>query len=388
MKKSLVLISAIAALCAGSSAYASQNVANTSQKGSLLIWPLINVEGSHGTVVEITNDSNQPVHVECEYVNESKGRINFDFELTGKATASWDVGAHAGDGMTPAVFPTYAGTPAFAGVSNPYRGELVCFSTNRNRTFQIAWNELTGTATVIRQVSEVDQSRQAFKYNAWSFAARCDATVTNCRRNLAPDNGGAPQGTPGQLSLSGNNVAGEYDACPAYNTATFMPNGASLGSLKTDDNWLSVSGCLQDLRETYDIHATKLDFTVWNSSENSFTGAYACVDSVSSVGLGTNTTGSDGSNQVVNASNFDFSTLQTPNARFQVSGGSHTPPCAFPTEAVGLLGVVHSGVSINGGYGDQETGNTTQTAGIEAASSAGMVWWDVAGSTPATSQSH
>ena len=65
-----------------------------------------------------------------------------------------------------------------------------------------------------------------------------------------------------------------------------MPNGATLGNVTTIDNCLSVVSCHQDLRENYKIHVTKLNFTVWNSRENSFTGAYACVDSVESVPLG------------------------------------------------------------------------------------------------------
>ncbi len=97
MKKTSVIplatASHIAALLAASSAFAAQNVANTSQKGSLLIWPLITVDHSdpndpQDTIVEISNDANASIHVECEYVNEEKGRVNFDFELTAKQTVS------------------------------------------------------------------------------------------------------------------------------------------------------------------------------------------------------------------------------------------------------------------------------------------------------------
>ena len=43
-KISLTTATSIAALFAAGSAFAAQNVANTSQKGSLLVWPLITVE--------------------------------------------------------------------------------------------------------------------------------------------------------------------------------------------------------------------------------------------------------------------------------------------------------------------------------------------------------
>ena len=375
MKKSVLFFTAAASVFAAGSAYAAQNVANTSQKGSLLVWPLINVDqkapSAHTTLIELSNDANATVHVECEYINEQKGRVNFDFDLTAKATASWDAYTLSGDHVSPPPFPSNAGTPAFPG--NPARGELVCFATDPGRMFQIAWNELIGTATVVRQDTGDSQPRQAFKYNAWAFAAR-NAT------GLAPDNNTVAQGTPGKLTLSGANAAGAYDACPTYNIANFMPNGARLGATRTVDNWLSVASCNQDLRETYILHRTKLDFTVWNSNENSFTGAYACVDSVESIPLGSAEQPSPPI--VVQSSNFDYSTVGTPNARFQVSGGAHTPPCPFPTENTGLLGVVQSGVALTGDPGvDQDVGNTTQTAGAFAP--AGFVLWDVSIAPPA-----
>lgn len=377
----LATATTIAAFSAAGSAFAAQNVANTSQKGSLLIWPLINVDHPTGeawdTVVEISNDANASIHVECEYINEEKGRVNFDFELTAKATASWDVYTQSGDHVNPPTFPANAGTPAWVG--NPNRGELVCFATNDGRQFQVAWNELIGSATVLN-TGDADalQQRQGFKYNAWSFTARCSPSTAGCpSTGLAPDNNTVAQGKPGTLTLNGANGAGDYDACPLYNIANFMPNGASLGNLTTLDNDLSVVSCHQDLRERYNIHATKLEFTVWNSNEVSFTGAYACVDSVATVPLGT----ADQPNPptVVQASNFDFSTVATPNARLQVQGLPRTPPCPFPTEATGLLGVLASSVSIAGSGGeDQELGNTTQGAGYTQ----GYVQWDVSGIIP------
>jgi hypothetical protein len=362
----LVRTTSIAALLAASSAFAAQNVANTSQKGSLLIWPFITVDQLTGstwdTVVEISNDATSTVHVECEYVNEEKGRVNFDFVLTAKQTVSWDVSTQNGDHVAPPQFPTNVGNPPPPFTADPYRGELVCFATNRARTFQIAWNELTGTATVMNLNPSSVQPKQDFKYNAWAFAAR-NAT------GLARDRANRPHGRAGEMLLSGANAAGAYDACPAYNVANFMPNGAKLGNLTTINNSLSVVSCNQDLRESYNLHLTKLDFTVWNSNEQSLTGAYACVDSVETVYL-------NGTSSIVQGSNFNFSTLKTPNARFQVDGISATPPCAFPTESSGLLGVIESSTAIAPDTSeDSETGNTTQHAGVEA----GYVRWDPAG---------
>ena len=389
MKKTSVAVlttaTTIAAFVAASSAFASQNVANTSQKGSLLVWPLITVDQTTGnpqdTIVEMSNDAYASVQIECTYVNEEKGRVDFDFTLTAKATVTWDVFTLVGDHVNPPPFPTFAGSPSFTG--NPNRGELVCFATNPGGQFQIAWNELTGTATVLDlddTLTGVAQPRHAFKYNAWAFAARCSPATAGCpSTGIAPDNAAVAQGTPGDLVLSGLNVAGAYDACPVYNIANFMPNGSKLSNIDTVYNWLSIASCDQDLRESYTLHETKLDFVVWNANEVSFTGTYACVDSVETIPLASALQPSPPI--VVEASNFDYATLATPNARFQVQGISATPPCPFPTAATGVLAVEWSSVSIGTNTAeDQKIGNTTQTAGAFAPP--GFVLWDVAGSVP------
>jgi hypothetical protein len=106
----------LGAILCSAPAFAAQNVANTSQKGSLLIFPLINIDQEDGadTLIEISNDQNRTVHVECEYINQAKDRVDFDFDLTKKATASWDVATANGENVNPSAFPTgsqYTPTP-------------------------------------------------------------------------------------------------------------------------------------------------------------------------------------------------------------------------------------------------------------------------------------
>jgi hypothetical protein len=391
-----------AALCARP-VLAAQNVANTSQKGSLLIFPLVSIDATDttNTFIEVSNDETGPVHIECSYINEGKGRVDFDFDLTAKATASWDALTGSGIGAPP--FPTdlspvYAPIPAglarFFAAPDTSRGELICFAVDQGGANQIAFNHLTGTASVVSSDdADANQTKQAFRYNAWSFVARNKAGL--------PEADNVVQGTPGVLQLTGGG-AGTYDACPAYNIATFNPNAATdpTGTITTQDNDLSVVSCNQDLRQDFVLHLTKLQFTVWNANENSFTGSYECIDSVQTVGLAA------ADNTIMTArSNFDFATLRTPNARFQAQGISSTqcpttiipgpglPPIPVPaTENAGLLGVITSSLGIAGATGatpltpvipndpageDAELGSTTQTAG----SMAGFVKWDPAGGT-------
>jgi hypothetical protein len=387
-KRVLSVFLLAAALCARP-ALAAQNVANTSQKGSLLIFPLITVdpEDIDDTFIEVSNDETGPVHIECSYINEAKGRVDFDFTLTAKATASWD--AFFGDGVGAPPFPTnIAYTPVTPfGPVNPDSGELVCFATDAGGANQIAFNHLTGTATVVK-TDDLDAltPKQAFRYDAWSFVAR--------NKYGLPEADNVIQGTPGVLQLTGGN-AGTYDACPAYNIATFNPNGATdpSGLITTHDNDLSVVSCNQDLRQDFVLHLTKLQFTAWNANENSFTGSYDCVDSVETVGL----SGADNPSLVA-PTNFDFSTLRTPNARFQVSGVASTQ-CP-KSETAGLLGVITSSLGIADGPGpgpgptppipndpageDAELGSTTQTAGSQP----GVVMWDPANGTVPAIKTH
>jgi len=231
----------LAAALFSSPAFAAQNVANTSQKGSLLIWPeiTVDVENASDTVVEISNDQNATVQVECNYINQRKGRVDFDFSLSAKQTLSWDVLTGKSDVSFSA--PLFPSSGTFPG--NAAEGELVCFAVDAGVANQISWNHLTGTATVI-DTDDADalQALQAFRYNAWAFAARC----TLCPGGLATDN--TIQGTAGDLVLNGNGD-GTYDECPAYNIVNFSPNGAAVGPLNTIDNDLAVISCNQDLRQ-------------------------------------------------------------------------------------------------------------------------------------------
>lgn len=376
-KTSVVLLAmgtSIAALLAASSAFAAQNVANPSQKGSLLKWPYITVDPTDGddTIIEISNDGIKSVHVECEYINEAKGRVNFDFNLTAKATASWDVGTLSGDNELPPAFPTWVGNPTdpFPG-ANPNRGELTCFATDTARANQVAFNELTGTGTVLKlDDADAGQPKQAYRYNAWAFVARAAS-------GPAPDAPATPWGTAGDLILDGGSGPGHYDACPLYLIQNFMPNGAKLGNITTLDNDIHVASCNEDLRQDYVLNLTKLLFTTWDSHEHSYTGSFQCVDSVNTVGLST-----EDNPYITNPGNFDFATLKTPNARLMVQGIASTQ-CPGST-ATGLIGVFSSSVAVGGGAESDEIGSDTSGAGAAP----GFVLWDPGVGAPPPAAPH
>jgi len=361
MGKKLTLGMVLSAALFATAAFAAQNVANTSQKGSLLVFPLIDIRGqdTRTTIIEVSNDANSTVSVNCYYVNEKKGRVDFQFGLTAKQTLTWDVLTHSGD-IVPPAFPNDGKFPA----GDPARGELICFAVDGAGANQVRFNHLTGTATVVYFADkDASQPKQAFKYNAWSFTARSTA--------VPPPPDGTPVGTPGNIVLSGDGD-GTYDACPAYLVAEFSPSGASLGSVKYLDNDLSVSICKQDLRQDFAFHFTRLDFLVWNEDESNFSGSYQCTDSVRTLELDQGDL--PGVPGIVNPSNFSFDVLQTANARFQVTGASSTR-CRV-LEDTGLVGVLATSIGIKGTTEDAELGVTIRGAGVAVNSAAGFVLWD------------
>jgi len=335
--------------------------ANTSQKGSLLKFPYINVqdEDSATTTIEISNDANADVNVNCVYVNERKDRTDFHFAISHKGTVTWDVlsgkGENDGAPFSVALFPSGGtfGNPAILSVA---KGELTCFAVDTPGAAQIAWNHLVGTATVVAfSDPDAGQPLQAFTYSAWAFTARGGVAD------------GTPVGVPGTLLLTGGG-AGTYDACPLYLIANFSPGGSTVGTGRGDlnylDNNLAVASCNEDLRQDFLIHLTKLELPVWNSRQTKFTGSYICTDSVREFGL------NDAPADLVHPENFGFSVLGTADARLQVSGVASTQCPA--SEASGLIGVLTTSLGIGTTTESVELGQTLHAAGLES----GFVLWD------------
>jgi len=46
-----------------------------------------------------------------------------------------------------------------------------------------------------------------------------------------------------------------------------VANGASVGNVTTQQNYLAVSSCNQDLRLNFDVHTTDLVFNIFNAKK-------------------------------------------------------------------------------------------------------------------------
>jgi hypothetical protein len=242
MKKTALMIGITTALAISSSA-AFAAIATTNQKGSLLIYPKIDVRANTVTWVRIVNDGLAAVTVKCYYMDVNKQRNDFEFVLTKNQPFVFD--AETGNSPQP-VAQGANSFPAGAGI-----GELVCFAVNTDGTALRNFNNLAGTATVVHD------GYGAVEYNAWAFKAVAATPA-------------------GDLDLNGT----EYDSCPAYLFGQFSPTGSPAPWYGTyGPTTIDISSCKQDLRQDYTWNYTKLQFDVWRYDETRYTGAYECANS-------------------------------------------------------------------------------------------------------------
>jgi hypothetical protein len=326
MKKTALMIGISAALAISSSTVFAAN-ANVSQKGSLLIFPKINVNDGYTTWVRIVNDGLGPVTVKCYYMDGDKNRNDFEFVLSKNKPFLFD--AATGDSPQPIAqganaFPP--GTGRYAGI-----GELVCFAVNDDGTTLRQFNNLAGTATVFYDTFG------AAEYNAWAFKAN----------TASPGNG--------DLLLNGT----AYDTCPAYLFGQFSPTGSVAPGGSYGATYIDISSCKQDLRQDYVRNDTKLQFDVWRYDETRYTGAYECSNSFFEDTL-----------DRINVMPGNFASRLLKGAAYYRVQGVASSQCANST-ATGLVGVQTSFLPDDMVAAELGAGNAVNTTGF--------VKWDAFG---------
>jgi hypothetical protein len=362
MVKKMAFIALAMAVVLGmvSMASAAQNVANTNQKGSLLIWPKIANDYGFNTYITIANDYYSEVWVKCYWVDKDQNIEDFMFRLTPNQPVWFRAGCGTGDIMT---------VPPFQGDF----GELKCWAVNAAGDQQISFNHLYGNAVVFYE------DYTAFEYNAWSFTAR-GGTL------------GKEFGTPGKLELTG--ATGGYDACPQYLVENFIA---------ADDGWyqpaLALAPCKQDLRQDRIPTCTKAKFDVWNENETKYTGAHRCIKCWYEGWLSELETPGKPNGFGFGSDKFTYRGLHTWLARFRVTGEASTvcnkkfltpdtqyapgsDKCTGGQVKSPLLGVLWHELAGPGGW-DYMIGTTPHTAGYDGS---GFVLWDVQASHPEAAQ--
>jgi hypothetical protein len=340
----------LVALAAG--VHAAPNVTNSTQKGSLLIYPDIDVRGTVSTLVRLANDGASAVDVKCYWMDGNKNRSDFVVTLT-KGQAIW-IDAKSGQGtyrVNP--FPPFPSN----GYDNPYlggatrdpylAGTLVCFAIDPVEQNQIKWNHLSGTATVYDTVAGT-----AYEYTAFGFFVQSGIDAF-------------PVGTPGVLYLNGV----DYDSCPLYAIGQMSPEGTivrpGIATITFERNRLAVAGCTLALNQDWVPVYTKLLFDVWNADEVKFSGGFECADSWHE----TLFTDIDAA-----AANFTRVNLGTDSTRYRVQGVKSTQ--CNNSQAIGLLAVQSTTLSIDGRVARAGTSLTA------AGKFLGRIAWDPASVVP------
>jgi len=399
-------VALLAGQVCGASAQTMPNTVKNGDRGSVLVFPMINIDGDGknsdptDTFIEISNDqtsfgpNNQNgVYLKCIYVNEKKARDSFQVYISIGGSVSWDVRTREHDPTAsfggPNLFPSggnFDPGPPFP-PSHETRGELICIATDSTGTQAVAYNRLYGRATVMQthlKDPPAEQPSQAIRYNAFTFRAwQNDLLATDYTVMASPD----PVSGLVTLPLTGGApnplVAGlVYDACPSVNSTSFMPAGAltKLGIIRTVSNDVYGVGCNQDLSEPpfgFAIWTTELNFTVEDSTETPYDQSATCVDSVFSLHLGhTEDYGDQSKNDYLSQpQNFESpdagGVVSGLDARLQVAGLQSVAYCSKGggnNVAAGLLTVFTSDIVLTPhppGIFDSIVANTNETVGAQ-----------------------
>jgi hypothetical protein len=273
MKRKSLVLSAVALGLLSSSAFAMTPIGNMANKGSLLVYPRIDVGPGVDTLITLVNDSSYSVRLKCYYASSDpiptpysgtassakqyKHKVDFTIDLTHNQPVSWF--ASSGQVLWPSALKAGSIAPPFGNFPSGFRGsgEMKCWASSDDFSAERHWNHLFGTASVMNF-----GTAQAYEYTAWAFQAMGPATDT-----------GKVLGSPGVLNLDN----AEYDACPNTIVGDFIPAGAPpIGGNFTQ---LTLASCNQDLRQNYTPTITKLTYTFWNQDEMARTGNHACANS-------------------------------------------------------------------------------------------------------------
>jgi hypothetical protein len=267
------------------SAFAMTPMGNVSNKGSLLIYPRIDVTDGNDTLITLTNDSVGAVLLKCYYATSEdlgasytgtassakskKHFLDFTIDLTHNQPISfW---AKSGWAVWPSGQLPLQVAPPFGIFPDGYKagaGELKCWAITDDGSTELHYNHLFGTASIMN--FEVGQ---ASEYTAVAFQALGPSTLT-----------GTPLGSPGELNL--DNV--EYDGGPNMLLGNFQPTNnqaVPVEAVSSDSimgpsaTRVTLASLNQDLRQDYTPTITKLTWTFWNQDEMARTGTHWCANS-------------------------------------------------------------------------------------------------------------
>ena len=165
-RKTLGIAVAVAVGMLGTPAFAMTPMGNASNKGSLLIYPRIDVEDANDTLITLTNDSTGAVHLKCYYASSDdlgisysgsassakskKHFLDFTIDLThNQPIAFW---AKSGWAVQPSgKLPLQVAPPfgIFPDGAKRTAGELKCWAITDDGSTGLHYSHLFSTGSII-----------------------------------------------------------------------------------------------------------------------------------------------------------------------------------------------------------------------------------------------
>jgi hypothetical protein len=329
--------SACIALLSTAQAAVADNRPSVSKKGSLLVFPNVEVRWFSNQVVQdtflsVTNDFNGDVFVHFLFVNgddpipavrvgnppvvverahDGWTKFNWTSEWTGNESNYFSVmtglpkGAPRFDGLDTG--PGGPGRPDNEGTQDRVlRGFVLAWAVDETG-HQISWNHLQGTATVVNY-----RDMGAWEYGAYSFQT---VSVTTEGSQVGTD--------PGKLELNGI----DYDSCFNRLLLDFFADGSEPFSAPKNGPFVMVETdltllpMLQDLRQdNYGPLHTKALFEVWNSNEDFLSHTDHCLWCWDQILLG----------DIAQPNNFLLAQLHTDKGKARIDGVASSTVCDAP----------------------------------------------------------
>lgn len=260
----------VAVMCIVGAAFAAsataQNRASFSEKGSVLIYPKVEVRFDQAgnllqdTFIQLINDHpSWSVHVLMHFVSEFCDPLHVDFDITHNQPMYWSAATGQGTRNVAPITSVLQPYPDPEGSGDMIvRGYLVIVATDWSNA-QIRWNHLAGHATVVNYAGGF-----SYQYDAYAYAGLRGST-------------GSRIGDPGIVKLDGVEFSSGFNRL----LLEFIPSGSmafsGAGRLVTHETDLTLMINDVDARQERDQFYTKAHFLLWNENEVSFATEY-CIN--------------------------------------------------------------------------------------------------------------
>lgn len=327
----------------------------STEKGSVLWYSRVvvgwNASGDvvQDTIIELTNDFPENVHVQMYYVNgdpaidgPDNGRTHPGCNwldnlilLTNDEPAYWSAATGLPKGTSPFGELDPGSPPGRPDPHQPgrwvVRGYIVAWAVDRLGV-EINWNHLTGRAVLVDY-----EDGSAWEYAPWAFQAR------------SGQRGSRTDAKAGVLLFNG----GEFDLAPGTLLLNFPSIGSRLNTAGTsaliEDVELTLHPLTTDFRDDgFARLSTNVRFTIWNMNEVKLSGVVRPLECWESERLGS----------YGFPNHFLLQNLQTDRGKAQLDALGSTQ-CASISLPAPLLGVVSKRIRFSP--------KTSEEAGVELA---------------------